>query len=74
MPKKLPSEVDMGVKTGLLLCQNVNVLNLNHNESAPVTAIKVMGKDSLLGIVSVEKDGSFYLKIKADMPFQIRTP
>ena len=23
-PKKLPSEVDMGVKTGLLLCQDVN--------------------------------------------------
>ena len=32
-----------------------------------------MGIDSLLGTVNVEKDGSFYLKVLADTPFQIRT-
>jgi len=72
-PKKLPSEVDMGVKTGLLLCQDVNILD---PEASPATAtaasIEVMGINSSLGIVPVEKDGSFYLKVIADQPFQIR--
>jgi len=73
-PKKLPSEVDMGVKTGLLICQDVNVLD---PESSPANAdaaasIEVMGINSSLGIVPVEKDGSFYLKVMADQPFKIR--
>jgi hypothetical protein len=75
-PKKLPSEVDMGVKTGLLLCQDVNVLNPKSAEYSSVlhhaSSIEVMGIDSSLGIVPVEKDGSFYLKVIADKPFQIR--
>ena len=35
--------------------------------------IEVMGIDSLLGVVQTEEDGSFYLKVAADKPFQIRT-
>ncbi len=76
-PKKLPSEVDMGSKTGLLLCQNVNILEqqVPGNASSTLKAFKieVLGIDSTLGIVQVEEDGSFYLKVKADEPFQIRT-
>lgn len=76
-PKKLPSEVDLGVKTGLLLCQDINVLDPEWlNKSAVLkkaASIEVMGIDSSMGIVPVEKDGSFYLKLIADKPFQIRT-
>ena len=32
-----------------------------------------MGIDSILGLVKVEEDGSFYLKVIADIPFRIRT-
>ena len=77
IPKKLPSEVDMGSKTGLLLCQNVDIpgKQVSGNSSSSVKAfqIEVLGIDSTLGIVQVEEDGSFYLKVKSDEPFQIRT-
>jgi len=74
-PRKLPSEVDMGVKTGLILCQNVNFndLNASTNTKFPgVNKISIMGKDSTLGEINAEKDGSFYLKVIADTPFQIQ--
>jgi hypothetical protein len=32
-----------------------------------------MGIDSSLGVVQVEEDGSFYLKVMADKPFRIQT-
>lgn len=76
-PKKLPSEVDMGVKTGLLLCQDINVLEMQSSGNAstlPIAhRIQVIGKDSTLGVVQVEEDGSFYLKVIADTPFRIQT-
>ena len=76
-PKKLPSEVDNGVKTGLLLCQDINVLDMQpagNTSSFPKSSrIEVLGLDSTLGAVQVEEDGSFYLKVMADKPFQIQT-
>lgn len=76
-PKKLPSELNMDVKTGLLLCQDINFSSVvpeeNNSTSYKAVCIEVMGIDSLLGTVDVEKDGSFYLKVLADTPFQIRT-
>ncbi|MDP3642525.1 MAG: hypothetical protein Q8S54_04960 [Bacteroidota bacterium] len=76
-PKKLPSEVDFGVKTGLLLCQDINFLDPNSITNSQVlqkaVAIEIMGTDSSMGVVPVEKDGSFYLKVIADTPFHIRT-
>ena len=75
--KKLPSEVDMGVKTGLLLCQDINILGMqpsvNSSSFAKAVRIEVLGIDSILGVVQVEEDGSFYLKVIADTPFQIQT-
>lgn len=75
--RKLPSEVDAGVKTGLLLCQDINVTGMNSPSgkySLPsADRIEIIGIDSSLGVVNVEADGSFYLKIAADMPFRIRT-
>ena len=76
-PKKLPSEVDMNVKTGLLLCQDINVMGIQPVVDRPGTPkasmIEVLGIDSTYGIVPVEEDGSFYLKVLSDKPFQIRT-
>jgi len=76
-PKKLPSEVDMHVKTGLLLCQDVNVLRFQPGtgKSSVLRAsmIEVLGVDSTYGVVAVERDGSFQLKILADKPFRIQT-
>lgn len=76
-PKKLPSEVDQEVQTGLLLCQNINLLNPetigNTSDSRKALKIEVLGIDTTYGIVEVEEDGSFQLKIMADTPFRIRT-
>ena len=76
-PKKLPSEIDMGVKTGLLLCQDLSVSDLKSagiaSSHSKAYQIEVIGIDSSLGVVQVEKDGSFYLKVMADKPFKFRT-
>jgi hypothetical protein len=76
-PKKLPSEVDMGVKTGLLLCQDINILDpqfrFNTMLNKKATRIELLGLNSSLGTVTVEEDGSFYLKAMADTPFRIQT-
>jgi len=76
-PKKLPSEVDMSVNTGLLLCQDINFSDIqpveNNNSTSKAVKIEVMGIDASLGIIDVEKDGSFYLKILADTPFRLQS-
>jgi hypothetical protein len=76
-PRKLPSEVDMGVKTGLLLCQDINFTGiLSDDKSGRVIRadrVEIIGQDSSLGIVQAEKDGSVYIKVIADTPFRIRT-
>jgi len=76
-PKKLPSEVDTGVKTGLLLCQDIHILRpvpaSNALSQPKAVKIEIMGMDKTMGVVVVEEDGSFYLKVTADTPFQIRT-
>ena len=74
-PKKLPSEVDMQVRTGLLLCQDINYAGYQPGEKSSgvkASRIEIMGVDSTYGIVEVEEDGSFYMKVMADVPFQIR--
>jgi len=75
--RKLPSEVNTALKTGLLMCQDVNLDdNPVQNTGAPLKTIhriEIMGVDSSMGIFHPSKDGSFYLKVVADKPFQIRT-
>jgi hypothetical protein len=75
-PRKLPSEVDMQVKTGLLLCQDINFLSSpgsSVTDTGKAMKIEVLGVDTTYGVVQVEKDGSFQLKVMADKPFRIRT-
>jgi hypothetical protein len=76
-PKKLPSEVDMSINTGLLLCQDINFSDVLSTDNTASTSkavkMEVMGIDASLGKVDVEKDGSFYLKVLADTPFRMQT-
>ncbi|KPK87311.1 MAG: hypothetical protein AMS27_02715 [Bacteroides sp. SM23_62_1] len=76
-PRKLPSEVDMHVKTGLLLCQDIHFMGFQSILDNPgpdrASMIEVLGIDSTYGVVPVEEDGSFYLKVLADTPFRIQT-
>ena len=76
-PRKLPSEVDFGVKTGLLLCQNINLTGLCSPETGfsatKAKKIEVLGINKSYGVAEVESDGSIYLKIAADLPFRIQT-
>lgn len=75
-PKKLPSEVDLMVKTGLILCQDANfrehLFGNGNSSNIKADRIEVLGVDSTYGVVKVEEDGSFYLKVMADKPFRIR--
>jgi hypothetical protein len=76
-PKKLPSEVDMGVKTGLIMCQDINMTEMTASPAktslSKASRIEIVGIDSTLGIVDVSEDGSFYLKVLADKPFKLQT-
>jgi hypothetical protein len=76
-PGNLPSEVQLSEKAGLFMCQDINFLGLESLNENPgkvkAEKIEIVGIDSTLGIVDVEVDGSFYLKVKADMPFRIQT-
>ena len=71
-PRDLPGEVNLKSSTGLMVCQNINFLNTLEKTSKAVK-IEVLGLEGSLGKVPVEKDGSFYLKVLANTPFQIQT-
>ena len=67
----------MGIKTGLIMCQDINLTDTATSCQAAIPHKKlpiseIMGLDSSLGVFSLEEDGSFYLKVMADKPFQIR--
>jgi hypothetical protein len=76
-PRKLPSEVNSVIKTGLIMCQDVNIeddpIKISGQQLKSASRVEIMGTDSSLGIFKPSIDGSFYLKVKADKPFQIRT-
>lgn len=76
-PKKIPSEVNMDSDSGLLLCQDINFSGYDHlkKDSLMLKGVKmeILGLETSLGIVDAEKDGSVYLKVAADTPFQIQT-
>lgn len=75
--RKLPSEVNTALKTGLLMCQDVNLnddpIKYTGTTVNQIHRVEIMGVDSSMGIFHPSKDGSFYLKVVANKPFQIRT-
>jgi hypothetical protein len=76
-PRKMPSEVNTVIKTGLIMCQDVNLddnpINVPTSAINKISRIEIMGTDSSLGVFKPSIDGSFYLKVVADKPFKIRT-
>lgn len=76
-PKNLPSEVQLQEKAGLLMCQDINFYGIESirqdHDKPKAEKVEVIGIDSILGVADVEEDGSFYLKIEADVPFRIQT-
>jgi hypothetical protein len=76
-PRHLPDEVNPQESTGQLMCQDINVTALSYPDSeeepARATSIEVLGLKESLGMVRVEEDGSFYLKVIADTPFRLQT-
>ena len=74
-PMKLPSAVNPGNPTGLLMSQDINhsMLPVNEGISGDTLAdrIRVISLEGELAIVEVKADGSFYLKLDADIPLRI---
>ena len=67
----------MDSDSGLLLCQDINFSGYDHLKKDSLISkgvkMEILGLEASLGIVDVEKDGSVYLKVVADTPFQIQT-
>jgi hypothetical protein len=75
-PRNLPDEVNKMESTGQLFCQDINVtaIPFDHlSDPEKASMVEVLGLDESMGIVPVEEDGSFYLKIIADTPFRLQT-
>lgn len=72
-PKNLPSEVKLEEPSGLLMCQDANFAAAKNTEKGIAQKVELLGIDSSLGVIDIEEDGSFYVKIEADLPFRVQT-
>ncbi len=76
-PRDLPDDVDPKESTALLFCQDINVTgqqnDTNLTDLVKATSVEVLGITKSMGIVPVEEDGSFYLKVIADTPIRLQT-
>ncbi len=76
-PRDLPDDVDPEKSTALLFCQDINVIGQQNDtiltDMAKASRVEVLGINNSLGIVPVEEDGSFYLKVTADTPIRLQT-
>jgi hypothetical protein len=73
--RKLPSAVNLHKSTGLVLCQDIHhtqLEDLANNPKDTSLTVELAGINKIWGRVSPEKDGSIYVKVQADMPFQFR--
>jgi hypothetical protein len=76
-PRILPSAVNPGNATGLLMSQDINhsqePVHPGITGDTVADRIRVSTLEEELGIIEVKADGSFYLKMDADTPFRIET-
>lgn len=72
-PRRLPSEVDNLVKTGLVLCQDFTREGTGSIVHVKPASVEILGLNASYGIINPEADGSFYLKVIADTPFRFVT-
>jgi hypothetical protein len=76
-PRILPSPVDPSKPTAILMTQNINHSSLAVNEGITgdslADRVRFTSLDGELGIVEAKDDGSYYVKLDADMPFRTET-
>ncbi len=76
-PRILPSPVDPENPTALLMSQDINhsMLPANRGLTGDTLAnrIRISTMDGELAVVEVKDDGSFYLKLDANLPVRIET-
>jgi len=76
-PRILPSPVDPAKPTAILMTQNINHSSMAVNEGITgdslADRVRFTGLDGELGIVEAKDDGSYYVKLDADMPFRTET-
>jgi hypothetical protein len=74
-PRILPSAVNPGNPTGLLMSQDINHSMLPVHEGIRgdtlASRIRISTLEGELAVVEVKEDGSFYLKLDADTPFRM---
>ncbi|MEN8229865.1 MAG: hypothetical protein ABFS38_17015 [Bacteroidota bacterium] len=74
-PRILPSNVNPENPTGLLMSQDINhsLIPANGEVTNDTVAdhIHIVGLEGVMSEVEVKEDGSFYLKIDADIPIRI---
>ncbi len=76
-PMILPSPVELNNPTAILMSQDINhsMIPVNSGITGDSTAnrIRVSTLEGELAVVEVKADGSFYLKLDADIPLRIET-
>jgi hypothetical protein len=76
-PLKLPAIVNESKKKGTLLCLNADISTIpvsnNENNEGHTEKVQVFGMEGMLGEVTVENDGSFYIEIDANKPVRFQT-
>jgi hypothetical protein len=75
-PRNLPDELMCTYPTGLLMSQNINFTDKEGEkklDGRKAKYIEILGMDKSLGWIPVEKDGSFFVKIPANLPFRLQT-
>ncbi|MCD4710004.1 MAG: hypothetical protein K8R52_04100 [Bacteroidales bacterium] len=76
-PRILPSPVELNNPTAILMSQDINhsmiPVNSGIKGDSAANRIRVSTLEGELAIVEVKADGSFYLKLDADIPVRIET-
>lgn len=76
-PRILPSPVDPSKPTGILMVQDINHSMLPIHEGVVgdslADRIRISTLDGELAVVEAKEDGSVYVKLDADTPFNIET-
>jgi hypothetical protein len=76
-PLKLPTIVNESKTKGTLLCLNTDLSMIpvgdEENDEIKTSKVQVFGLEGMLGEISVEEDGSFYIEIEADKPVRFQT-
>ena len=68
LPRKLPSSISDEPGSGILISQDVNHSQIDLVEGTETRYVRIEGVGTTLDEIDVADDGSFYLRVQADMP------